>query len=454
MTPDRIVILNDLSRPLGGASALAVASARAFVARGHAVTFLAGDHADLLPGVATVSLGQPRLLDRPPLSALVDGLWNRAAARMVRDWIATHDTPGTVYHLHGWSQILSPSVLAALAPVRARLVISAHDFFLACPNGAFADLRTGAVCHRTPLGGACLAAACDRRGRAHKLWRLARAAVQRLALDPAKMPPILAIHEGMRPFLRRAGIPDAAIHALPNPVVPFSQQRIRAELNREVLFVGRLEETKGPDLALEAARRAGVPITVVGDGAMAQVLRRRWPEARFTGRLAPDRIGALARRARLLVMPSRYPEPFGLVATEALRSGLPVVLPPSALLAADIQRVGAGLAVDPRDTPAFAAALRRLDEDDAMVAGMSEAAFTRTADLALSPDGWIDALLGHYAARLALSRTPAHGQAPDQASPGSTVMTTGACRAAEAAPRPIGMTPGDHARRSSSPSGR
>lgn len=448
--PDHIVVINDLARPMGGASALAVASAAAFAARGHAVSFLSGDGGAALAGIQSVSLGQDRLLDRPALSALVGGLWNRAAARMVREWIERHDSAGTVYHLHGWSQILSPAVLSALAPVRGRLVISAHDFFLACPNGAFADLRSGAVCPHVPLGAACLASACDRRGRAHKLWRLARAALQRFALAPSAMPPVLAIHEGMRPFLRRAGIPDAAIHAVPNPVVPFSATRIPAELNRGVLFVGRLEATKGPDLALEAARRAQVPITVIGDGAMGDALRARYPEAHFVGRLAPAEIGAHARRARLLVMPSRYPEPFGLVATEALRSGLPVVLPPTALLAADIRRAGAGLAVDPRDSAAMGAALRRLDEDDRMVRAMSEAAFARTDDLALSPDRWIDCLLAHYAARLA-GATAAGGAHTSRA---SSVTTVGTCRAAFTAPVPSGIAPVDHARRSSSPSGR
>lgn len=401
---ERIVIINDLSRPMGGASALAVASARAFRERGLAVTFLSGDAPAGDPfgasGVDHHALGQGRLLARPAFQALRDGLWNRDAARMVRNWITLHDTPGTVYHLHGWSQILSPSVFAALAPVRARLVISAHDFFLACPNGAFADLRSGEVCTRAPLGTACLTTACDRRGRVHKAWRLVRFALQRAVFRPGEAPPVLAIHEGMRPFLQRAGIPDAAIHALPNPVVPFAPARIEAERNREVLFVGRIEETKGPDLALEAARRARVPIRLVGDGAMLADLRRRYPEATFTGRLAPAEIARLAQRARVLVMPSRYPEPYGLVAMEALRAGLPTIVPPTALLATDIVRAGAGMAVDPRDGDAFAAALTWMAGDDAMVRDLSEAAFARTGPLALSPDAWIDRLLGHYETRL------------------------------------------------------
>ncbi|EGD59043.1 glycosyl transferase group 1 [Novosphingobium nitrogenifigens DSM 19370] len=399
-----MVMINDLSHAMGGASALAVEAALGLAARGHAVSFLSGDtppHNGFgHPGILARGLGQGRLLTRGKLDAFTTGLWNRETIGMIRDHIATHDRPDTIYHLHGWSQILSPSIFAALAPVRDRLVISAHDFFLACPNGAFADLSTGAPCTRTPLSLSCWMAGCDRRGRAQKLWRMVRGAIQRMALVPDRCPPVLAIHGAMRPLLARGGIPETAIRVVPNPVVPWSATRIAAEDNREALFVGRLEATKGPDLALAAARAAGMPIRIVGDGAMRESLSAQYPEARFEGRCPPSRIAELARSARLLVMPSRYPEPFGLVAMEALRSGIPVVLPPSALLADDIVRQGAGQAVEPRDETAFAAILRELAADNARVRQMSEAAFTATGSLALDNTAWIDCLIEAYRDRL------------------------------------------------------
>ena len=445
----QIVVVNDLSHPMGGASALAVASARSFAVRGYRVAMLAGDDPDpslAEAGIAVTALGQARLLGRA--GALVDGLWNRAAARMIRQWIAANDTPGTVYHLHGWSQILSPAVFAALAPVRARLVISAHDFFLACPNGAFTNFATGAACPHTALSRACLAEACDRRGRTHKLWRAVRYGVQRLAYQPHSSPPVLAIHAAMGPMLARAGIPPEAIHPLPNPVAPFSPARITAERNREVLFVGRIEATKGADLALAAARRAGMPIRLVGDGALRASLAAEYPEALFVGRLPPSDIGALAQSARVLVMPSRYPEPYGLVAMEAALAGLPVILPPSALLASDLVEAGAALAVDPRDTPAFAGALAALASDDSCVTEMSHAAFTRTAHLALSHNAWIDRLLAHYSARLTAERQApaATGSASAPAPSMRTAASTAGTYAAGEALDPAA----DQMRRSSS----
>lgn len=399
-----IVQINDLSDPKGGASKLAVQAACDLSARGHKVTFLTGDSGES-PALAdanvdVVALGQQRLRAGGRGRAMVTGLWNRSAYAMVRDWIARNDTPETVYHLHGWAQILSPAIFSALDPVRDRLVISAHDFFLACPNGAFAWLRSGEICPHTPLSPACLTTACDRDGSAHKVWRSARQIIQRRSYRPHKSPPVLAIHAGMHDLLARAGIPRHSIITLPNPVEPFSATRIKAEHNREVLFVGRLEETKGADLAAQAAMRAGAPLTIIGEGPLAERIRGIHPGARLLGRHSPREISAIAASARMLVMPSRYPEPFGLVAIEAAWSGLPVILPHTALLSEDIVATGAGIAVEPRDVEAFAAAIRTLLSDDIGARAMSEAAFGATRSLALTPSTWIDRLETIFEQRL------------------------------------------------------
>ena len=99
------------------------------------------------------------------------GLYNRRALTTLAEWIARNDTPETVYHLHVWSQVLSPSAFVALAAVRQRMLITAHDFFLVCPNGAYANYTTGETCALKPLSARCLTTACDKRNHAHKLWR-------------------------------------------------------------------------------------------------------------------------------------------------------------------------------------------------------------------------------------------------------------------------------------------
>ncbi len=402
--PGRVVIVNDASFAQGGATGLALASARHLRARGLNVTLLTGDAGDAPElaalGIEIVALGRQRLMASAKSKVIIDALYNRDAEKMVGDWIVANDRPDFVYHLHGWAQILSPSVFKALKPVADRLVMSAHDFFLVCPNGAYAFLKSGALCTLTPMSLSCVTANCDRRNYGHKLWRVARQAVRQAVFDFGRFsPPVLAIHESMRPYLARGGIQPSAIRTVPNPVHPFRAERIQAEQNAEFVFIGRLEDGKGPDLAAAAARRAGVTLRIIGDGPMRPMLEQTYPEVLFSGRRSWEEIGPLVARARALVMPSRYPEPYGLVAAEALWSGLPVIAAETAFLAHDIVAHDAGLACDPRDEQAFADALTRLGDDE-VVHRMSINAFEKTRGIGQTFDAWIDDLIANYAERL------------------------------------------------------
>jgi glycosyltransferase involved in cell wall biosynthesis/polysaccharide pyruvyl transferase WcaK-like protein len=394
---ERLVIVNDFSIARGGATALALLETELFRRSGVPLTFIAGDaggNPDLERwGVEVLAMGQQRLLEAGPLSAGFRGVYNRSALATLAAWIGENDTPETVYHLHIWSQVLSPSVFTALASVRGRTVITAHDFFLVCPNGAYANYAAGTKCSLTPLSARCVMSACDKRNYFHKLWRVTRQGVQsRLLRFEGARPMVLMIHEGMREPLERGGTPDAALRALANPIRPWLSTRVVAESNRTFLFVGRLEEEKGPDLAARAARRARVPLTIVGDGPLRASLQTEFPEFTFTGQLPPGAIAEHARTSRALIMPSRYPEPYGLVAVEALWSGIPLVIAESALLAPEIARRRAGLAVNPLEEQSFAEVLGAMARDDALVSQMSRAAFDNTRDLGLTPEAWMEQL--------------------------------------------------------------
>lgn len=399
---DRVVIINDLSHAMGGASQLALAAAMELRRHGQRVTLLCGTDASAElgdAGVEVVPLGQARLLQENPLKSFARGIYNAEAARMVLRWVAEHDTPRTVYHVHGWSQILSPALFSGLGPVHERTLVHAHDFFFTCPNGAMFDFQRSEVCPATPMSGGCMIKACDRRGRAAKAWRVARQAVQDRLLA-GRRPPLLLIHGAMAPFFARSGIPSDGMFVLPNPVVAFTAARVPAERNGDILFVGRMEATKGIDLAAEACRRSGTRLVAIGSGALLEPLRARYPEMAWLGHCSHDQIMEHALRARLAIMPSRHIEPFGLAAVEALWSGLPVLSSPNALIAADIQTSGAGLSIDPTDIAGFAAVLADLSRDDHRIRQMSKRAIGHTSQLAQSPEQWIDTLLHTYAAFL------------------------------------------------------
>lgn len=398
----RIVIVNDTSVARGGATVLALMAARALVARGHEVLWLCGDAGDnpelIALGIEVIALNSQPLLDMPPRRAFVSGIHHSAAAAMVADFVATRDTPDTVYHVHSWAQIFSPTVFAALAPVAGRVLIHAHDMFLACPNGVFMDYRHQKVCTRVPLSPGCIVTNCDKRNYAQKLWRVARQrALWRDLGDFRRWGGILVLHPGMKPRLGRAGFPPESMITVRNPVVPYSPTRIPAEDNRRLLYVGRLEPDKGVGELAAAAARTGTPLTMVGDGPMRADLAETRPDITLTGWLDPDGIGAVAASARALVMASRHAEPFALVIAEAAASGLPVLASDTALMAREVEENGLGFAFDAFDPDSLDAAIRRImDMPDDRLREMSLRGASGQARLGLDHDAWIDALEVQY----------------------------------------------------------
>jgi glycosyltransferase involved in cell wall biosynthesis len=104
--------------------------------------------------------------------------------------------------------------------------------------------------------------------------------------------------------------------------------------DRELLFVGRLVSDKGCiDLieALARMRHRPARLTVVGDGPEAPSLRRESARlgledrVRFVGQVTGEALVEAYNRHRVAVVPSRYNEPFGIVALEAMACGCLVV---------------------------------------------------------------------------------------------------------------------------------
>ncbi|MEO9324226.1 glycosyltransferase [Nocardioides sp. C4-1] len=132
------------------------------------------------------------------------------------------------------------------------------------------------------------------------------------------------------------------------------------------LIAGRLVPYKRPEVAVSAARRAGVRLIVVGEGrAMAACRAHAGPGIEFAGRVDDATMLDLMRRARGLLFTGV--EDFGIVPVEAMACGTPVIaLGEGGAL--DYVRDGeTGLLVHPhgathhQHADAFADALRRMD---------------------------------------------------------------------------------------------
>ena len=71
------------------------------------------------------------------------------------------DPHKTIVHVHGWTKSLSSSVVQEALQRDFQIVISLHDYFVACPNGGFYNYKKKHICRLKPLSKACVLSNCD-----------------------------------------------------------------------------------------------------------------------------------------------------------------------------------------------------------------------------------------------------------------------------------------------------
>ena len=130
----------------------------------------------------------------------------------------------------------------------------------------------------------------------------------------------------------------AASFAVPSEIIPnpfdarlFAEGPPIATRPDDLVFLGRLVTEKGVDLLFEALANTSARLTIVGDGperANLEELARQLGLAEritFVGPKRGPELVALLQQHKILVVPSRYHEPFGVVALEGIASGCVVV---------------------------------------------------------------------------------------------------------------------------------
>lgn len=272
-----------------------------------------------------------------------------------------------VVHAHGW---MLSSAMSLRLPPGCALVATLHDHGLVCAKKTLVlHDRLDVACPGPSLG-RCLSCTREQYGalkgaaltlglrERHRRWSRvslflpiseAVAAASLADLDPSRYAVVPSfVDDGLEALAARTERPDFV------PEGDF------------VLFVGALGEHKGLGVLAEAHRRMrhAVPLVVVGAPRADTVLPVGGPDRRVVVRSGIDhaQIMATFAAAAVAVVPSRWPEPQGLVAVEAMSVGRPVVASRVGGLA-ELVPPAVGVLVAPGDAGALAGAVDALLDD-------------------------------------------------------------------------------------------
>lgn len=138
-----------------------------------------------------------------------------------------------------------------------------------------------------------------------------------------------------------------------------------------VLCIGRLIRDKGFDVALDAFARVrdGFPnakLTIAGEGLERPALERQaealglGESVAFAGWVEPDAVYELVSQSTVMLVPSRWREPFGIVAIEAALMARPVIAARTGGLAEVVIDAKTGFLVDKEDPQALADRLKEI----------------------------------------------------------------------------------------------
>jgi glycosyltransferase involved in cell wall biosynthesis len=180
----------------------------------------------------------------------------------------------------------------------------------------------------------------------------------------------------MRDLVVSWGVPPDRVDVLPNPA-PQVADAVPYDVGAHpvLAFAGRLTAQKDLGVALTALRELpGVRLLVAGDGPERTRLEAAAGESvEFLGPLPRAAVLGLLRAADAAILTSAWENfPHGVV--EALAVGTPVIATRTGGVAEIVRDGENGLLVEPGDAAAFASAVRRYLDDDALSARLRAAA--------------------------------------------------------------------------------
>lgn len=234
-----------------------------------------------------------------------------------------------VVHVHNYFPIFSPSIFFACKSTKTPVVHTLHNYRAVCPTALL--MHDGKINEKS-LKGSAWWAVSKRVYRNSFIGSFALAFMVEihkwLGTWNSKIDRYIALTEFSRLKYIEAGWPEHKVVVKPNFIEdPFDNLEVVDKSGGYALYLGRLSEEKGIDILFDAWDSCKLPLKVIGDGPLKNMVSQHPNSAtEYLGLKDKPEVLKLVQNADFIVMPSTWYEGFPMVLVEAFACGTPALV--------------------------------------------------------------------------------------------------------------------------------
>jgi glycosyltransferase involved in cell wall biosynthesis len=369
----RVLLVNKFFHPRAGAETSFLQTRRLLLERGHDVIDFAMKHDANLPSPYETFFAPGRSYDTDGSIAkravdAASSVYSPTARRALSKLLDAHRQD--VAHLHNIYHQLTLSIIDELAQRRIPIVLTMHDWKIACP--AYTLFTEGQPCRRCPSGNVMSAVRhrCVKSSAPASAIAATEAVIARRRGSYGKVQRFIAPSRFAMDVATLGGVSKRRVAHIPN-FLPDDEMNIeptRDDPGPRLVYAGRLDETKGIRNLLAAFAQVNVPATlrIAGRGPLEADVRAaaaRDPRISYLGVLPREQLYEELELGRAVVLPSLYEDNGPLIILEAQARAKAMIVTDRGGPPEFVRHEETGLVVDPARIPDLKAAMERLAAD-------------------------------------------------------------------------------------------
>lgn len=288
--------------------------------------------------------------------------------------IVLDDFQPDVIHLNNFNYQLTPSIIYAVrnykkrADKKVKLIFTAHDYQLICPNHKMKNPVTGENCEKC-IGGKfinCAKGGCIHSSKAKSLIGTAEATIYNALKTYKYIDKIICCSEFMKSKMDTNPLFAGKTVAMHNFIDSVDKKEVEKE--DYVLYFGRYAEEKGIETIIDAK---GVSFICAGSGDMEEQINAQ-PHIKNVGFKTGNELEDLIRKAKCSVYPSTWYENCPFSVMESIMYGTPVVGADIGGIPELIDHGVTGVLFESSNAEALERAIKSITENDEKARQMSK----------------------------------------------------------------------------------